>query len=238
MDIHVDCGICKRTIAQHDSALRVLGELPFDTVTSVLKHQWDKDVRRIVFAHAEHYHDQTLFDLSPSHKQQLKYVEADLKRHRSKYIMHYLHAIVEVHRENEIGATRVTMQDEIVIRVKLEEALSYNIPKDLDAVFRNEKPFEWVGALTWEQSKQRREEMECGIDQLASQPFGNGNGPEVVDRRLLTVISMTVRLSGDVTENSAGFLLFIPKTPDPMWCWNQTTENIQLFHHMTKLDLL
>jgi len=115
----MDCGICKRSLPQHDSALRALGELPFDTVKSVLKHQWDKDVRRIIFAHAEHYHDQTLFDLSLSHKQQLEFLEADLKRHRAKFIMHYLHAIVEVHRENEIGATKVTMQDEILIRLKL-----------------------------------------------------------------------------------------------------------------------
>jgi len=97
-----------------------------------------------------------------------------------------------------------------------EEALNYDMPADLDTVFRNKKPFEWVGALTWEQSKQRQEDMQCGID-LASQRFGNGYGPEVVDRRLLTVISMTVRLNGDVLGNT-GFILFIPKTPDPMWC--------------------
>ncbi|KAI3319837.1 hypothetical protein HD806DRAFT_525155 [Xylariaceae sp. AK1471] len=218
----MDCAICKRSLAQHDSALRVLGELPFDTVKSVLKHQWHKDMTRIIFAHAEHYHDQTLFDLALSHKQQLQFLEADLKRHRAKYIMHYLHAIVEVYRQDEVGATKVTMEDEIVVRLKLEEALDYQLPPDLDAVFRKEKPFEWTGALTWEQSKQRREDMECSAD-IASHMFGHGYGPEVIDRRLVTVISMTVRLNGDAGGNER-FII-------------QTTENIQLFQNMTKYDL-
>ncbi|KAI1811117.1 hypothetical protein GGS20DRAFT_579342 [Poronia punctata] len=232
----MDCAICKRPLPQHDSALRVLGELPFSTVKSVLRHQWKKDIVRIIFAHAEHYHDQSLFGQYLAHNQQMQCLEADLRRHRAKFIMHYLHAIVEVHRDGEVGATKVTMRDEILIRKELEDALDYNLPEDLDAVFRGRKPFEWVGSLTWEQSRQRQEEMECGID-IASQRFGNGYGPEVIDRRLLTVISMTVQLSSDAAGND-GFILFIPKTPDPMWCWSQTTENIQMFHHMTKLDLL
>lgn len=114
------CAICKIPLDDHESALRVLGELPFDTVKSVLQHQWHKDVTRIIYAHAEHYHDQSLFDdFSPSHKQQLRSMEADIKRHRAKYIMHYLHAVVEVYRYDEVGATRVTMEDEIVVRMKL-----------------------------------------------------------------------------------------------------------------------
>jgi hypothetical protein len=85
----------------------------------VLKHQWHKDTTRIIFAHAEHYHDQTLFDLALPHNQQLQFLEEDLKRHRAKYIMHYLHAVVEVYRQDEVGATKVTMEDEMVVRLKL-----------------------------------------------------------------------------------------------------------------------
>lgn len=99
-------------------------------------------------------------------------------------------------------------------------------------MFRNEKPFEWTGALTWEQSKQRREDLECSSGMM----FAQGYGPEVIERRLITVISMTVRLNGDEGANGR-FIMFIPKTPDPMWCWSQTTENIQLFQNMTRYDL-
>jgi hypothetical protein len=77
--------------------------------------------------------------------------------------------------------------------------------------------------------------MECSAD-IASQMFGHGYGPEVIDRRLITVISMTVRLNGDA-GGSERFIMFIPKTPDPMWCWSQTTKNIELFQNMTKYDL-
>lgn len=115
----MDCAICRRPLSKHDSALRVLGELPFETVKSVLQHQWQKDTRRIIFSHAEHYHDETIFNLTLSHKKQLEFLKADLERHRAKYIMHYLHAIVEVYREDEVGATRVTMEDEIAVRLKL-----------------------------------------------------------------------------------------------------------------------
>lgn len=114
------CAICKLPLEEHQSALRVLGELPFDTVKSVLQHQWHKDITRIIYAHAEYYHDQSLFDdFSPSHKRQVRAIEADIKRHRAKYIMHYLHAVVEVYRHEEVGATRVTMKDEILVRMKL-----------------------------------------------------------------------------------------------------------------------
>ncbi|KAI1164187.1 hypothetical protein F5B18DRAFT_263024 [Nemania serpens] len=229
------CAICKIPLDDHESALRVLGELPFDTVKSVLQHQWHKDVTRIIYAHAEHYHDQSLFDdFSPSHKQQLRSMEADIKRHRAKYIMHYLHAVVEVYRYDEVGATRVTMEDEIVVRMKLEEALDYQLPVDLDVVFRQAKPCAWKGMMTWEQVKQRRDEEETSVD-MANQMLERGYVQEAIDRRLLMVISIAVRLRKD--ETADGLVMFIPKTPDPMWCWNQTTNHIQTFQHMTKLDL-
>ncbi|KAI1188602.1 hypothetical protein F5B17DRAFT_263437 [Nemania serpens] len=277
------CAICKLPLDDHESALRVLGELPFDTVKSVLQHQWRKDVTRIIYAHAEHYHDQRLFDdSSPSHKQQLRSLEADIKRHRAKYIMHYLHAIVEVYRHNEVGATQVTMGDEIAIRVNLyvqpcpfsfplslfihtaydkiwhehhgqgktrnlgilsrtlnngidrEEALEYRLPSDLDVVFRQSKPCAWKGMMTWEQLKQRRDDVETSLD-MANQLLERGYVQEAIDRRLLMVISIAVRLRND--ETTDGLVMFIPKTPDPMWCWNQSTKHIQAFQHMTKLDL-
>ncbi|KAI0466787.1 hypothetical protein F4859DRAFT_496658 [Xylaria cf. heliscus] len=142
------CAICKLPLEDHQSALQVLGELPFDTVKSVLRHQWHKDITRLIYAHAEHYHDQMLFEYPPSHKEQLGYIEADIRRHRAKYIMHYLHAVVEVYRREEVGATRVTMEDEILIRMKLEEALDYKLPPDLDAVFRQAKPYAYKGTTT------------------------------------------------------------------------------------------
>ncbi|KAJ2978398.1 hypothetical protein NUW58_g7512 [Xylaria curta] len=211
----------------------VLGELPFDTVKSVLQHQWHKDVRRIIYAHAEHYHDQSLFDFPPSHKKQLLFIEADLKRHRAKYVMHYLHAVVEVYRHEEVGATRVTMNDEISIRAKLEAALSYKLPSDLDAVFRQAKPYAWKGTMTWEQSKRYYSDAQ---HDMANHVFGHGYVQQVIDRGFITVISIMSRLYGSETDD--GLIVFIPKTPDPMWCWNQTTNNIEEFQHMTKLDLM
>ncbi|KAI1117673.1 hypothetical protein F5Y14DRAFT_320311 [Nemania sp. NC0429] len=276
------CAICKLPLDDHESALRVLGELPFDTVKSVLLHQWRKDVTRIIYAHAEHYHDQTLFDdVSPCHKRQLHSVEADLKRHRAKYVMHYLHAVVEVYRHDEVGATRVTMADEMVVRRKLyvrppppspqtppftsastwrpwrsrgakrsririfscmalndrldrEEALDYQLPVDLDVVFRQAKPFAWQGMMTWEQVKRCRDDVETSVE-MANQMLERGYVQEAIDRRLLMVISMAVHLRND--ETGDGLVMFVPKTPDPMWCWNQTTKHIQTFQHMTKLDL-
>ncbi|KAI0402273.1 hypothetical protein F4802DRAFT_576537 [Xylaria palmicola] len=227
------CAICKVPLDAHQPALRVLGELPFDSVKSVLRHQWHKDVARIIYAHAEHYHDQSLFDYSPSHRQQLRFVEADLKRHRAKYVMHYLHAVVETHRRGEVGATRVSMHDEIAIRVKLEEALKYRLPGDLDAVFRRAKPCAWTGMLTSEESRRHREDAQNSVD-MAGHVFGHEYVQEAIDRRLMTVISIVVRLYGSEVE---GLVMFIPKAPDPMWCWNQTTENIEEFQCMTKLDL-
>ncbi|KAI0449905.1 hypothetical protein F5B21DRAFT_26250 [Xylaria acuta] len=229
------CAICKIPLEDHQSALRVLGELPFDTVKSVLKHQWHKDITRIIYAHAEHYHDQMLFEYPPSHKEQLQYVEADIWRHRAKYIMHYLHAVVEVYRHEEVGATRVTMEDEMLIRAKLEEALNYKLPPDLNAVFRQAKPYAWKGTMTWEQSNRYRETAQSSVS-MANNMFGHGYIKEAIDRRLLTVISIIVRLYGGDTGDE--FVMFIPKAPDPMWCWNQTTEHIDEFQCMTKLDLL
>ncbi|KAI1122284.1 hypothetical protein F5Y10DRAFT_77792 [Nemania abortiva] len=229
------CAICKLPLDEHQSALRVLGELPFDTVKSVLQHQWHKDINRIIYAHAEYYHDQSLFnDFSPSHKQQLRAIEADIKRHRAKYIMHYLHAVVEVHRHDEVGATIVTMEHELSARVNLEEALDYRLPNDLDAVFRQAKPYAWNGTMTWGQSKQYRDEVQNSVE-MADHVFGRGYVQEVIDRRLLTVISITVRLYSD--ESGDRYAMFVPKTPDPMWCWNQKMRHIQEFQHMTKLDL-
>ncbi|KAF2966556.1 hypothetical protein GQX73_g7007 [Xylaria multiplex] len=222
------CAICKLPLRNHESALRVLGELPFDTVKSIMQHQWHKDVLRIIYAHAQYYHDQALVDYSQPHRQQLCFLKEDIKRHRTKYILHCLHAIVEAHRVEGVGATQVTMEHEISIRVKLEDALSCELPSDLDAVFRQAKPYEWKGTITWEQSKQNGMHM-------ANHMFGRGSVRDVVDRRLITAISIIVQLNGG-TEGDK-FATFIPKTPDPMWCWNQTTEQIQGFQHMTKLDL-
>ncbi|KAI8624172.1 hypothetical protein F5Y19DRAFT_480941 [Xylariaceae sp. FL1651] len=231
----MDCAICRLPLEHHESALRVLGELPFDTVKSVLRHQWHKDIARITFAHAQYYHDQTLFEFSLTQKQQLQYLEADIKRHRTKFIVNYLHAVVEVYRHGDIGATRVTVGDEALVRLKLEEALNYTLPGDLDVVFRREKPFAWVGALTFFESKDRRESMRqnCGLDTHA---FGPGSGSEVTERRLIMVIPMVVRLNGGGDEIDK-IIMHLPKTPDAMWCWSQKTENIQAFHELTKLDL-
>ncbi|RWA04898.1 hypothetical protein EKO27_g10203 [Xylaria grammica] len=222
------CAICKLPLQNHESALRVLGELPFDAVKAIMKHQWHKDITRIIYTHAQYYHDQALVDYSLPHERQLHFLEEDIKRHRTKYILHYLHAVVEVHRDEGVGATQVTMETEISIRVKLEEALNYKLPSDLDAVFRQAKPYEWKGTMTWEQSKQNSVHM-------ANHVFGRGSVRDAVDRRLITVISVIVRLNGG--KEGDRFATFIPKTPDPMWCWNQTTEQIQGFQHMTKLDL-
>ncbi len=65
---------------------------------------------------------------------------------------------------------------------------------------------------------------------MADLMYGRGFVRDVIDRQLITVISMVVGLTDR-------FVMFIPKTPDPMWCWSQTTEQIQGFQHMTKLDL-
>ncbi|KAI3337948.1 hypothetical protein F4824DRAFT_94814 [Ustulina deusta] len=219
----MDCAICKLRLRDHESALTVLGELPFDTVKGILKHQWHKDVTRIIYTHAQYYHDQALVDFSLPQKQQLHLLEEDIKRHRTKYILHYLHAVVEVHRDKGVGATQVTMEDEVLVRVKLEKALNYKIPNDLDAVFRQAKPYGWKGTVTWEQSKKNSVNM-------ADLMYGRGFVRDVIDRQLITVISMVVGLTDR-------FVMFIPKTPDPMWCWSQTTEQIQGFQHMTKLDL-
>ncbi|KAI0864796.1 hypothetical protein F4860DRAFT_463457 [Xylaria cubensis] len=229
------CAICRLPLEDHESALNVLGELPFDTIKSVLEHQWQKDITRIIYAHAEHYHDQMLFEYPPSRTEQISYIEDDIRRHRAKYIMHYLHAVVEVHRHKEVGATIITMEHEILIRKKLEEALKYRLPTDLDAIFRQEKPYAWRGTMTWEQSSRYREAAQRDVS-MANRMFGHGYIQEAIDRQLITVISIVVRLYGSNTGDE--FVMFIPKVPDPMWCWNQTTENIEEFHGMTKLDLL
>ncbi|KAI2634429.1 hypothetical protein GGS21DRAFT_517759 [Xylaria nigripes] len=224
------CSICKLPLQDHESALRVFGGLPLETVKSVLQHQWHKDVRKIIYAHAEYYHDQTMFEPKSVHKKQLKALNEDIKRHRTKYIMHYLHAVVEAHRHDENGPTRVTMKDETIVRFKLEEALNYRLPKDLDAVFRQEKPVEWKGTVTWDQVKRGQEEALANVE-MSSQRSGQVYIQEVINRRLIMVISIVVRL-GDKDEANA-----IPKTPDPMWCWSQTTQNIEEYQHMTTLDL-
>ncbi|KAI0104333.1 hypothetical protein GGR51DRAFT_230952 [Nemania sp. FL0031] len=231
------CAICKIPVDRHQPALQVLGELPFEVAESVLKHQWHKDITKIMYAHAEYHHDQSLFDndSKPSHQQQLQAVEADIKRHRSKYIMHYLHAVLEAHRDEEGGATRVTNQQETLMRLTLEKDLDCQLPKDLDAVFRQPKPYAWDGTMIWEQSKQYRDDMQSSIE-MAERMFGSGYVQEVIDRRLLMVISIMVRLYSD-EESGDGYDMLVPKTPDLMWCWNQTTEHIQEFQHMTKLDL-
>ncbi|KAI0970677.1 hypothetical protein F4678DRAFT_473105 [Xylaria arbuscula] len=226
----MDCAMCKLPLRDHEHALRVLGELPFDTVKGILQHQWNKDVPRIIYTHAQYYHDLALVDFPLPHKQQLLFLETDIKRHRTKYILHYLHAIVEAYRDRGIGATRVTMEDEVLIREKLdrEEALVYEIPSDLDIVFRQAKPYGWKGTVTWEEFKKNNASM-------TSNMYGHGSVRDVLDRQLITVISIIVRLNGG--KEGDKFATFVPKTPDPMWCWNQTTQQIQGFHHMTKLDL-
>ncbi|KAK5625416.1 hypothetical protein RRF57_001132 [Xylaria bambusicola] len=219
-------------LREHESSLKVLGELPFDTVKSIMKHQWRKDVTKIIYTHAQYYHDESLVNLSLCQKLQLEYLEEDLKSHRTKYILHYLHAVVEAYRDKGIGATQVTMKDEILVRSKLsyingfsreKEALTYDIPEDLDIVFRQAKPFEWKGTMTWDQCKKN---SMC----MAEQVYGKDCVRDVVDRQLITVISIILRLD-DKT------FTFVPKTPDPMWCWNQPMEQIEGFQHMTKLDL-
>ncbi|KAI0813596.1 hypothetical protein GGR55DRAFT_538708 [Xylaria sp. FL0064] len=224
----MDCAMCKLPLRDHEYALKILGAMPFETVKSILQHQWNKDVIRIIYTHAQYYHDQALVDFALSHKEQLQFLEEDIKRHRTKYILHYLHAVVEGHRNRELGATQVTMEHEILIRMKLEEALSYKIPADLDVVFRRAKPYGWKGTVTWEESKKNSVYM-------ANPTFGRESVRDVIDRQLITVISIIVRLNGG--EEGDKFATFVPKTPDPMWCWNQSTEQIQGFHHMTKLDL-
>ena len=88
--------------------------------------------------------------------------------------------------------------------------------------------------MTWEQSRQYRDDTQNSVE-VADQMFGRGYVQEVIDRRLLTVISIAVRLYGD--EEGDRLVMFVPKTPDTMWCWNQTTKHIEEFQHMTKLDL-
>ncbi|KAI1819214.1 hypothetical protein F4861DRAFT_158753 [Xylaria intraflava] len=223
------CAICNLPMQNHQPALRVLGELPLETVKSVLMHQWRKDVARIVYAHAEYYHDQTIFEWALSQDKQLNALDEDLKRHRAKYIMHYLHAVVEAHRHDEVGPTRVTMENETIIRLKLEEALDYRLPNDLDAVFRQAKPIEWKGTMAWDQVRRCQDEARATIER-SNYMLGRGYVQEVIDRRLVMVISIAVRLCDD--ESSA-----IPKAPDPLWCWNQTTKQIEEFQSMTMLDL-
>ncbi|KAI1424324.1 hypothetical protein F5Y12DRAFT_462188 [Xylaria sp. FL1777] len=225
----MDCAICKLPLKDHQSALRVIGELPFDVVKGILEHQWQKDVTRIIYTHAQYYHDQVLVDSSLHQKEQLQFLEEDIKGHRTKYILHYLHAVVEVHRDKGVGATRVTMEDEVLIREKLEKALSYEMPSELDAIFRQAKPYGWKGTVTWEESKKNSFYM-------ANPMYGHERVRDAIDRQLITVISIVVRLEGG-KEGDDKFATFVPKTPDPMWCWNQTTERIQGFQHMTRLDL-
>ncbi|KAI1430732.1 hypothetical protein GGR50DRAFT_698709 [Xylaria sp. CBS 124048] len=222
------CAMCKLPLQHHQSALRVLGELPLMTVISILQHQWSKDITRIIYAHAEYYHDQSMFDATIGQKKQLNALDEDLKRHRSKYIMHYLHAVVEVHRQDEVGATLVTMENETVIRLKLEKALVYKLPNDLDAIFRQAKPIEWKGTMAWDQVRKCQDEARASIE-IVNHTFGRGYVQEVIDRRLIMVISIAVRLDD---ESNA-----VPKTPDPMWCWNQRTKKIEEFQSLTTLDL-
>lgn len=120
----MDCVICKLPLHEHESALKVIGELPYDTVESLMRHQWHKDVTKIIYTHAQYYHDESLVDLSLCQNLQLQYLEEDLKSHRTKYILHYLHAIVEAHRDKGIGPTEVTMENEMTIRSKLYVVLS------------------------------------------------------------------------------------------------------------------
>ncbi|KAI0206563.1 hypothetical protein F4808DRAFT_404585 [Astrocystis sublimbata] len=229
------CAICRHPLEDHEPAIQVLGELPFETVKCLMQHQWQKDVTRIVYAHAEHYHDQMLFEAPPPLKEQLQYIEADIQNHRSKFVMHYLHAVGEVHRIEEVGNTRVTMADEMLLRIKLEDALAYEPPSDLDAVFRQPKPFAWKGTTLPEQS-QRYLEMAQGSISRESHMFGHGYIQEAIEHKLITVISIVVRLYGAVTSDE--FVMLVPKAPDPMWCWSQKTELIEEFHGLTLLDLL
>ncbi|GAP93450.1 hypothetical protein SAMD00023353_12400070 [Rosellinia necatrix] len=225
------CITCKLSLDDHHSALRVLGELPFGIAKSVLRHQWHKDITRIIYAHAEHLHDERMSGCPPTHRQQLSYLDTDIKRHRAEYITCYLHAVIEVNRHEEVGATLVTREHEILICRKLEEALNYDLPNDLDAVFRGPKPYAWKGVMTWEQSKYYQDDVQNSIE-TEDHTLGQHCMQQVVDSRLITVIPTTVRPSG-----CDGFPMFIPKTPDPMWCWNQTTEHIREYQHMTKPDL-
>ena len=109
------------------------------------------------------------------------------------------------------------------MRRREKEALTYKLPSDLDAVFRKAKPYGWKGTVTWDQCKKNTMYM-------AEQMYGRGCVRDVVDRQLVTVISIILRLNDR-------YFTFVPKTPDPMWCWNQTTKHIESFQHKTKLDL-
>ncbi|KAI1169696.1 hypothetical protein F4777DRAFT_572167 [Nemania sp. FL0916] len=230
------CAICKLPLDEHQSALGVLGELPFDTVRSVMEHQWRKDITRIIYAHAEYYHDQNMFKfkfrgLCPSHKRQIRLIEGDIKRHRAKYIMHYTHAAIEAHRHEGIGATKIMKHDEKWIHDELKKALDYKLPKKLDTLFREAKPYAWNVPVTEEQSKQCCENMQMAA--MEDHMFSHEYVHEVISRRLITVISITVRLRWDDETPE-----LVPKTPDVMWCWNQTTGHIEEFQPMTKMDLL
>ncbi|KAI1367603.1 hypothetical protein F5Y08DRAFT_49445 [Xylaria arbuscula] len=223
----MDCATCKRPMRAHEPALKVWGELPFDTMMDVMAHQWRKDATRIIYAHAQHYHDECLVNPSLPQKEQRKFLEEDLKRHRTKYVLHYVHAFDETRRhEGGAGPSKVTKKHEKIIQSKLEEdVLTYQLPDDLDRVFRGEKPLLWRGTMTSNQCKRKTENS----IQLLSLP-GQGRIQDVVDRKLVTVISIVLRLNGST-------LTLVPKTPDTTWCWSLTAEQILSMHRLTELDL-
>ncbi|KAJ3551904.1 hypothetical protein NPX13_g11246 [Xylaria arbuscula] len=109
----------------HEPALKVWGELPFDTMMDVMAHQWRKDATRIIYAHSQHYHDECLVNPSLPQKDQRKFLEEDLKRHRTKYVLHYVHAFDETRRhEGGAGPSKVTKKHEKIIQSKLRSRQS------------------------------------------------------------------------------------------------------------------
>ncbi|KAI1485913.1 hypothetical protein F5X96DRAFT_657596 [Biscogniauxia mediterranea] len=238
-----DCDAYGASLMEHKPAMQVLAELPLETVTNLLRHQWHKDVSRITFAHSEQYirdidfpsirsgaPNWTLYRPRPwkLHSHQLKLLNSDLAWHRNKYISYYLDAVISSARwkkseaastsNNLLTSGEVTKKKACEIRKVLTDALRIRVPEDLACVFYGEVPLAMEGVFD-----------RAEIDDIITRP--DSLGAQV--HPLLFCIPITVTL---ISINQSS-LEMIPKNPDHHWCWNQSAEYIRTKHETVKLDI-
>ncbi|KAI0593216.1 hypothetical protein F4775DRAFT_587000 [Biscogniauxia sp. FL1348] len=238
-----DCDAYGASLMEHKPAMQVLAELPLETATSLLRHQFHKDVSRIIFAHSEQYMRDIDFPAihrgtpnwtlhRPSrwrlHPHQMQLLRSDLAWHRNKYISYYLDAVISSARWQKSDAagtsTKLLTSGEVIekkaceIRKVLSNALRIGVPKDLARVFYGEVPLAMEGVFDWAE-----------IDDIITRP--DSLGAQV--HPLLFCIPITVTL---ISINQSS-LEIIPKNPDYHWCWNQSAEYIRTKHETVELDI-
>ncbi|KAI1499256.1 hypothetical protein F5X99DRAFT_390794 [Biscogniauxia marginata] len=231
------CDVCGASLMDHKSAMQVLAELPLDTVTKLFRHQWHKDMSRIIFAHSEQYiRDKdwpSMRSGSPNwtlyrprrwnlQHQQLKLLRRDLAWHRSKYISYYLDSVITSTRwlksDSGTSSAQVTKRKANKIKRNLTHALRISVPHDLASVFYGEVPHAMEGVFD-----------RAEIDDIITRP--DSLGAQV--HPLLFCVPITVTV---ISINQPG-LEIIPKNPDHHWCWNQSAEYIKAKHEAVKLDI-